>query len=266
MNFFAWLQARRQSRVNKRFAEANRLNTSGQAHLEGQNIVVHFNGQLLFSIESLCFAQQDTILLQGENGAGKTTLMKLLAGLAKPSLGQITPHGFPFGGRALVAKATYLHQTPYVYSGTVLDNLKMAMPLLSRYQSRYSATLKHIINMAGLNHLLDTPATYLSGGEKQRLALARVCLIQPKLLLLDEPTANMDRESIALMVNMIRQLQQQQTGLMIVSHQHNDLAALCQQHWLLTNKRLTVCRKPEEVSNNNSPKPYSSNLVGKIHD
>ncbi|WP_371186341.1 ATP-binding cassette domain-containing protein [Thalassotalea maritima] len=233
------------------------LNT-GDDHvrINGKNLVVHFNDTLLFSIESLCFAQGDTILLQGENGSGKTTLMKILAGLIHANLGELKVHHGVSGRQMLSLVAhknrlltytTYLHQAPYVYAGSVLDNLQIALPITHRYRKGSRQKLERVAKMAGLRHLLATPATHLSGGEKQRLALARVCLVQPKLLLLDEPTANMDSASVELMLSMIVELQKQNTGLMIVSHQHNALANLCHQHWLLANKRLTVCRKPQEV-------------------
>ncbi|QBY05265.1 energy-coupling factor ABC transporter ATP-binding protein [Thalassotalea sp. HSM 43] len=222
------------------------------ARIDGQNLIVSFKQQIIFNIKALSFRQGDSILLQGANGAGKTSLMKVLAGLLKPEFGNLQHRAAGntrFTGRQkLIGKATYLHQSPYVYSGTVLANLKMATPLLWRFSASAKARLAMAIEMAQLGHLLAADAAELSGGEKQRLALARVYLVQPALLMLDEPTANMDLVSQQLVLAMVEQLQQQGTGLMIVSHQSNSLTALCKQHWLLANKQLTICAKPRDVS------------------
>jgi tungstate transport system ATP-binding protein len=82
------------------------------------------------------------------------------------------------------------------------------------------------------------PARTLSGGERQRLALARARLVQPHFWLLDEPTANLDTEAVHKLAQLVSDLKQQGSALLITSHQDNPVTELCNSHWLLNNGRL----------------------------
>ena len=157
-----------------------------------------FARRRLFEDLSLSLESGAALLLGGENGAGKTTLLRILAGLEKPSHGLVD-----FGAgevawqrcrKILQRRVMYLHQAPYMFEGSVARNLELALPRgLSK--SRRDEKIRRALEWARLNGLSAARAKTLSGGEKQRVSLARAWLRQSKILLLDEPAANMDRES-----------------------------------------------------------------------
>ncbi|MFV7785429.1 ATP-binding cassette domain-containing protein [Shewanella marisflavi] len=199
------------------------------------NIEMRFGNRLLYRFERLSLSQHQTIHLQGDNGSGKTTLMKMLAGLQAPSHGKIYTEGFtptPWWRRnPLLGKAVYLHQHPYLFDGTVAYNLNYVQPLCDLTKQEIASRTQTAIDMAQLGDLLNQRAASLSGGERQRLAIARAWIMRPQLLMLDEPTSNMDKLSQQLVLTMISHLKQQGTGMLISSHQTCSLTSLCEQTW-----------------------------------
>ncbi len=214
-----------------------------QAKLIAQDLEMSFGSRLLFKAPHLELCQGHVIYLQGDNGAGKSTLMKALAGLIAPTKGKIAAQGFgktPWWKRnPLLGKAIYLHQHPYLFDGTVDYNLTYGLSFAPS-QAEAKQRITQAIEMAQLGTLLHARASNLSGGERQRLAIARAWILQPKLLMLDEPTSNMDRDSQALVLQMIEQLKQQGTGMLLSSHQNCALTAICEQQWHIEEQQVVI--------------------------
>jgi tungstate transport system ATP-binding protein len=168
--------------------------------------------------------------------------MKLLAGLIKPTQGKISTEGFAplpwWRSNPLLGKAVYLHQHPYLFDGSVEYNLNYPHPFSKLSPNELDRRTETAIDMAKLAHLRDQAASSLSGGERQRLAIARAWIMQPKLLMLDEPTSNMDPLSQDLVLTMIAELQEFGTGMLISSHQSCLLTNLCNQSWIIKDQRL----------------------------
>ncbi len=158
-------------------------------------------------------------LLCGENGAGKTTLLRIAAGLEKPDAGSINTGLGPVSWRrcrkTLREKIVYLHQQPYMFDGTVLQNL---MYVLTGPRSRKKEQAYRALQWAGLESLAPQAAKTLSGGEKQRVAMARAWLRNPAVLLLDEPTANMDTQARQRTLELLAKLKQEGLALLIATH------------------------------------------------
>lgn len=212
-----------------------------QAKLIARDLEMSFGPRLLFKAQRLELCQGNVIYLQGDNGSGKSTLMKILAGLQAPSQGNIELSGFKKDGwwkrNPLLGKAIYLHQHPYLFDGTVNYNLTYGLPFAaSKTEAKHR--IGQAIEMAQLGSLLQARASNLSGGERQRLAIARAWILQPKLLMLDEPTSNMDKDSQALVLQMIQQLKQQGTGMLLSSHQNCALTAICEQQWHIADQQV----------------------------
>lgn len=217
-----------------------------QAKLIARDLEMSFDPRLLFKAHSLELCQGNVIYLQGDNGSGKSTLMKILAGLQPPSKGKIEVSGFKkdawWTRNPLLGKAVYLHQHPYLFDGTVNYNLTYGLPFAAS-KTEAKRRIGQAIEMAQLGSLLQARASNLSGGERQRLAIARAWILQPKLLMLDEPTSNMDKDSQALVLQMIQQLKQQGTGMLLSSHQNCALTAICEQQWHIEDQQVITSRQ-----------------------
>ncbi len=153
---------------------------------------------------SLRIGRGDVVVLTGPSGCGKSTVLHALLGFVAPGSGRIT-----IGGRDLTdldlaawrAQIAWLPQRPSLFPGTVAANIRLADPNAS------DDRVRQVAQDAGVEHLLSTVVNHaggtLSAGERQRVALARAFLRDAPLLLLDEPTANLDRASEDVLVDRI---------------------------------------------------------------
>ncbi|GAA4891578.1 energy-coupling factor ABC transporter ATP-binding protein [Ferrimonas pelagia] len=221
--------------------------------LYAHDLEIHFGQRRLFQIPQLQLNPGQRIWLRGANGAGKTTLLKILSGLQKPSRGRIALHGEanpPARWRSsnlLQGRIVYLHQNPYLFDGTVEENINYGLKQLALTVDEQRQRREQAIELAQLSDLRHSSAQVLSGGERQRLALARAWVLRPAHLLLDEPTASLDCDSIAAMAGMVDELQRQGCGLLLTSHQHTALTEACQQIWRLEKQQL-ICETQQELS------------------
>lgn len=216
--------------------------------IQVQGISKKYGERMLFSIPSLEIGSGQSLHLQGENGAGKTTLMKILAGLERPSSGSIILNGIDSRSwwKRPHYKVIYLHQTPFVFSGSVSDNVRFGLGYQFSSRRDLDKRVAAVLELAGLTQLAMQEARTLSGGEKQRLALARAAILEPSMLMLDEPTANLDAESIKIVTEMVTSLSAQECCIMLSSHQKTSLTQLCQrQLQLKAGQLLEVFANPE---------------------
>ena len=146
----------------------------------------------------------------GANGAGKSVLLRCLHGLVQPSSGQIT---WP-----KVLLQTMVFQRPVLLRRSVRGNLAWALDAAGQVDHTTPARIDAMLERMALLELADRPARVLSGGEQQRLALARAWLLKPELLLLDEPCASVDPGSLARIEAVLREMAQ--TGIRLVMSTH----------------------------------------------
>ena len=177
------------------------------ALLSVQRLRKSHGAQLLFDIDELVLEAGSAYVLTGINGAGKSTLLRVLAGLEHADVQGLLWQGAPAHlapyPRALREAIVYVHQHPIMFSTSVAHNV--AYGLIARGAGKADVERKVIDAMAWADvaHLRDNDPATLSGGEKQRVALARARVLEAKLLLLDEPTANLDgaaREQVMALI------------------------------------------------------------------
>lgn len=192
----------------------------------------------LFRVDNVCWHSDQHIWLQGANGSGKTTLMRLISGLEPVQAGNIVFAGL---SDAVEQRVCYLHQSPYLFAGSVERNLNFVIRSLNVNQRPAARDALELgLKLAGLDRLRNQDAVTLSGGERQRLALLRAWILQPALLLLDEPAANLDDDSVALMHRLVTDLIEKGTFIMVSSHQQNQLTDLCNTRWSIHSGTLSA--------------------------
>ncbi|KAA8667085.1 energy-coupling factor ABC transporter ATP-binding protein [Vibrio gigantis] len=208
-----------------------------------QQISMRYKERVLFHIPELSIGPNDAIYLKGDNGVGKTTLLKILSGLIQPSSGRIQSpiqswqqKLFP---RLKFKDIIYLHQTPYLFDGSVYQNVAYGIRFNKESQKDKRAQIINALRMVGLETLADEHISVLSGGERQRVAMARAWILKPSILLMDEPSASLDKESIERLVIMAEDLLQRGASLVITSHQTNALTDLCKKQWWIKDNTLT---------------------------
>jgi len=179
-------------------------------HLLGVDVVAG-STQILADV-TLALADGAPTLLLGPNGAGKTTLLKVAMGLVEPTRGGLLPQADGRGKRRAI-----VFQRPVMLRRTVAANIAFALDAAGRPSS--SAEIARLLGIVGLAHLVERPARRLSGGEQQRLALARALARDPELLLLDEPTASLDPAQTKVVEDIIRHVAG--TGVKIVMATHD---------------------------------------------
>lgn len=172
----------------------------------------------------------DILAVRGPSGSGKSTLLKMLARLLAPESGRILYQGKDYCSISPLSwrrEIQYLSQKPVIFAGTVEENLRIPFSLssvqaLQSYPEDLAAACMEELSLP--EELLKQEAGTLSGGEAARIALIRSLLIQPRLLLLDEPTAYLDEKNAVQLLQMLQTwVKQPNRGLIIVSHKQDEI-------------------------------------------
>jgi tungstate transport system ATP-binding protein len=161
-----------------------------------RNVVIARRDRVLLDVEAFAAGGSGVTVMMGPNGAGKSLLLKCLANLVVPDSGVITWAGTP-PDRARAARLGFVFQKPVLLRRSALANVRHALRVTGALHREATSRAAEALEEAGLSHLAGMPARLLSGGEQQRLALARAMALRPECLFLDEPTANLDPASVA---------------------------------------------------------------------
>lgn len=187
-----------------------------------QGLEKTYAGRCVVSIDALEIRRGEILAIVGPSGSGKSTLLRLLNFLEPPSSGWIEFEGQRFAeGREmpleLRRRVTSVFQRPVLLDRSVTENVTYGLRL--RGQRNAHSAVTQALTQVGLQGFERKRAGALSGGEAQRVALARALVMQPEVLLLDEPTANLDPYNVGLIENIVRQANQEHNAtVVIVTH------------------------------------------------
>lgn len=188
-----------------------------------------YGEQILLDIDRLTVNAASAYVLTGSNGAGKSTLLRILAGLEPAQAQQVVFAGretrlmpYPQDMRAAIV---YVHQHPVMFCSSVVDNIGYGLAARGIAKAEIAQRVAEAMEWAGVDHLRRHKPGSLSGGEKQRVALARAKVLQPKLLLLDEPTSNLDGQAREQVIALIPSLVATGSSVIMACHDR-DLIAL----------------------------------------
>ncbi len=173
------------------------------------------DGARLLGDVSLSLAAGRRTVVMGPNGAGKSLLLRLLHGLLVPSEGALTWAGRP-ADAAVRARQAMVFQRPTLLRRSAEANIGFVLGHLDAATA--GARTAEVLQRAGLWHLAASPARLLSGGEQQRLAIARALALKPEVLFLDEPTASLDPASTKAVEEMIERAHAEGTTIVLITH------------------------------------------------
>jgi tungstate transport system ATP-binding protein len=180
-----------------------------------------FGQRVLFTDVRLDLESGSGYVLTGPNGSGKTTLLRIAAGF-EPADALVEFRGqrvligaYPETWRSEIV---YVHQQPYLFHTSIEENLEYGLARRGLASAERKVRAREALEWAGLGDRRDVPPHKLSGGEKQRVALARAKVLNPTLLLLDEPTANLDGDARKQVLELVTALCIENHTVVVASH------------------------------------------------
>jgi tungstate transport system ATP-binding protein len=225
-----------------------------QAIYQINNLAQTYFGRTVLQVERLEVRQGEILALVGPSGAGKSTLLRHLNFLEEPSGGYLIFEDCKVNGAIppleLRRKVTTVFQNPVLLNRSVAANVGYGLKLRGKSGKRVEKAVADALAQVGLSDMAHVSAKTLSGGETQRVALARALVINPAVLLLDEPTANLDPYNIKLIEDIVRQVNRER-GVTVVLVTHNIFQArrLAHRTALLLEGRLVEVSETETFFN-----------------
>ncbi len=204
----------------------------------------HFGERVLFDRANLELEAGSGYVLTGANGSGKTTLLRIVAGIEPAQQG-----GMSFRGQAAAVSTypeawrrdiVYVHQQPYLFHTTIEKNLEYGLARRGIPRSERQACLREALAWAGLADRSEVPPHKLSGGESQRAALARAKILNPMLLLLDEPTANLDGNARRQVLELVTALCIENHTVVVASHDPEIIRLAILNRLYLADRRIEI--------------------------
>lgn len=211
--------------------------TEAVYRLEG--VQQRYQGRLVLDVDSLEIRRGETLAVIGPSGAGKTTLLRLLQFLERPSAGAMWFEGREVDGERPLAdrrRVSSVFQRPMVLARSVRANVAFGLQVRGRRDEHRQVDL--LLEALGLAPLAGARAPSLSGGEIQRMALGRALAFDPEVLLLDEPTANLDPRNVRVVEDLVRERQARGVTVVLATHQVFQARRLAARTALLLDGRI----------------------------
>ncbi len=196
---------------------AQRPRPSSVLPLEASGLVFEAAGARLIDRVDLVLEPGPKTVVVGPNGAGKSLLLRLLHGLIEPTAGRVLWRGRP-ADREIRLRQAMVFQKPVLLRRSVAANVDYALRARGVGGAARAERLRQALTLARLTRLAARPARVLSGGEQQRLALARALAVEPEVLFLDEPTASLDPASTLAVEELIGRADADGTKIVLVTH------------------------------------------------
>lgn len=187
--------------------------------IEIKNLTRKFDEKIVFSDFNLKIDDGDFVIFSGPSGCGKTTLLHMIGAIEKIDIGEITVDGIDIKNKKnhlnyFRTKIGFLFQNfALIDNKTVKENLK-----LIRKNCKTDLSIEEALKIVGLNEKLNKKVYTLSGGEQQRVALARLMLKKCDIILADEPTGSLDKNNAETVLNILKQLNKQGKTIILVTH------------------------------------------------
>lgn len=228
--------------------------------LEAIDIKLQIGEHKLIDGINLSLSTAEFSVVMGSNGAGKTLFLQLLHGLLKPSSGKILWGGKPIS-KAIRKRQAMVFQKPVLLRRSVAANIDFVLRLTGKPDPD---NRDELLDQVGLLGQAKQPARRLSGGEQQRLALARALAIKPQVLFLDEPTASLDPASVYQIEDAVKMAHKSGIKLIFVTHDIGQARRLADEVIFLHRGRLAEQSRSETFFSNPNSVAAEAYLEGRI--
>lgn len=204
------------------------MSTKTMIQIENLYRTFHHGGNEVLVLKeiNLNIQQGECVVLKGVSGSGKTTLLSLIAGLDKPSAGKVLIEGDPisklpdlFASELRAKKIGMIFQHFNLFEHlSVAENVTIPLIPSGLKMKEIHKKVDEALKVANISHKQEVLASRLSGGEKQRTAIARALVADPNIILCDEPTANLDRDNSLLFIDILAELHRMGKTIVIATH------------------------------------------------
>ncbi|MBI4831657.1 MAG: ABC transporter ATP-binding protein [Candidatus Lindowbacteria bacterium] len=209
-----------------------------------KNITKSYGDDFALDIPIVDFIRGETCALVGPNGSGKTTLLRLLAFVERPTSGEILFESTRVWNGATtnsvpIRRVTMVAHPPFLFNRTVVYNIGYGLKLRGKSRKEIRTKTMEVLETVGLAGFEKKNARTLSSGQQQRVALARALALEPEVLLLDEPTASIDKKYARDVESLIRQLRlEARTTVIFSTHNYRQASVLADRIIFLSNGRI----------------------------
>ncbi|MGV0985793.1 MAG: LPS export ABC transporter ATP-binding protein [Limnohabitans sp.] len=232
--------------------------TSVGSRLQARHLKKAYGSRKVVHDVSVQVAKGEVVGLLGPNGAGKTTSFYMIVGLVRADGGQILIDGqdvtrMPIHKRARMG-LSYLPQEASIFRKlSVADNVRAILELQTDAHGRalsradVESKLDELLSDLRVDHLRDSPAVALSGGERRRVEIARALATDPRFILLDEPFAGIDPIAVIEIQRIIAFLKQRGIGVLITDHNVRETLGICDHAFIISDGHVLAEGTPEEI-------------------
>ena len=180
----------------------------------------------LFSDFNARVLQGERIAIVGRNGSGKSTLLGILGALSKPSSGEALINGRNVSKLPDIMSSNFRHsEVGFIFQSfnlleglSVYQNVLAPLSLTGLKKAELNSQIERVLNLANIAHKKDQIVSKLSGGEKQRCAIARALAMDPGIILADEPTANLDKQNSLIFIEMLQKFKELKKTVVVATH------------------------------------------------
>ena len=236
----------------------------GGTLLETRGLTYRADGTRFVDDVSLRLREGRITTILGPNGAGKSLLLRLIHGLIAPTSGDVIWNERTLDAPARAAQAM-VFQRPVMMRRSVAGNLRFALKVKGVPRHARAGQVEALLTKAGLQDMATRPARLLSGGEQQKLAIVRATIGAPRMLMLDEPTANLDPSATRAVETLVQAVQAQGTTVVMVTHDQGQAKRLAQDVAFLQSGRLAEAGPAARLLTEPQSRPMKAWLDGELY-
>ncbi|MCX6153374.1 MAG: LPS export ABC transporter ATP-binding protein [Candidatus Kapabacteria bacterium] len=223
--------------------------------LTANALVKKFKTRTVVKSVSVSVKQGECVGLLGPNGAGKTTTFYMIVGMIKPTAGHVTLNGQNITSKAMYKRShlgiSYLPQEASIFRKlSVENNIRAILQLQKMSSKQRKERLEELLENFHISHIRNSKGYQLSGGERRRCEIARTLAANPMFVLLDEPFAGIDPIAVEDIMNMVKELKNQNIGVLITDHNVHETLSITDRAYILIDGSIYTSGIAEEIAAN----------------